>query len=65
MAQILQCFIILPLLGFILCALLPAKKENAQSKISLLTLTLHLAGILGFVIYWLVNGSPVLDIRHL
>jgi len=64
MTQLLQVFILLPLVGFLLSILLPRKKERVISKLVIATLTLHLLSIVGFAGFWIFNGSPALDIKH-
>lgn len=64
MAQLLQLFILLPLAGFLTSLLIPRKKERIMSALAIGTIGLHLAGILFFILYWLTNDHPVLDIKH-
>jgi NADH-quinone oxidoreductase subunit L len=65
MAQLLQLFILIPLIGFFFSLLVPRKKERAISWIALVTVGLHLAGIWIFSAGWLLNDHPVLDIKHI
>jgi NADH:ubiquinone oxidoreductase subunit 5 (subunit L)/multisubunit Na+/H+ antiporter MnhA subunit len=65
MAQVLQFFVLLPLLGFFIGMLLPARKERLISGLAIATAMLHLIGVAGFIIYWLLNNFPVLDIKHI
>lgn len=65
MAYILQLFILLPLMGFLAAMLTPRKKEKALSGIAITITGIHLAGILTFVVFWLMNDHPVLDIKHI
>jgi NADH:ubiquinone oxidoreductase subunit 5 (subunit L)/multisubunit Na+/H+ antiporter MnhA subunit len=64
MSQYLQLFILIPLAGFFLSLLIPRKNERSISGIVLGTVVMHLVVLAGFVVYWLMNGHPVLDIRH-
>jgi NADH-quinone oxidoreductase subunit L len=65
MSQLLQLFIWLPISGFLFSLLIPRKKETVISGIAIATAGIHLAGILVFTAYWLLNGYPVLDIKHI
>lgn len=64
MAQLLQFFILIPLAGFFISLLLPRKNERIISSIAIGTIVLHLAAVVAFCVYWLANGYPVLDIKH-
>jgi NADH-quinone oxidoreductase subunit L len=65
MSQILQLFILLPLLGFLLSLLVPRKKEKIISGIAIATTAICLAGIITFGVYWILHGRGVLDIKHI
>ncbi|HEX8331096.1 MAG TPA: proton-conducting transporter membrane subunit [Segetibacter sp.] len=65
MSQILQLFIVLPLLAFVASLLIPRKQERAISWLVVGTTSLHFAGCLAFIIYWIINDHPILDIKHI
>lgn len=65
MPQILQLFVLMPLLGFVMSMLMPPKKEKAIAWIAMTTTGVHLAVFLVFALYWLMNGHAVLDIKHI
>lgn len=65
MTPILQLFIFIPLLGFIISLLIPDKNETAISRTAFLTVGLTLFLVLGFVGYWLFNGHPVLNLKEI
>lgn len=65
MESILQIFIIIPLLGFVISLLIPGKKENSISWISYITVGLHFAMTIAFVAYWLFTGRPTLNFREI
>lgn len=65
MNQFLQFFIWTPLAGFVLSLLIPRKKEFAISAVSIVSSGALLFGSLAFVVYWLSNHSPTLDIKHI
>ena len=65
MAQLLQLFIWLPLIGFFASLLVPRKKERPISGIAIATVGLHLLGILIFIGLWIADGLQILDIKHI
>lgn len=58
-------FILLPFTGFLISLLVPAKKERLISGITFFTAGLHFTGALGFLIIWLINSHPVLNIQEI
>jgi NADH-quinone oxidoreductase subunit L len=64
MYLLLQLFILLPLLGFVLSVFIPKKKEKILSNIAIGTVGLHLIGTIAFIGFWLLNSHPVLDSKH-
>lgn len=65
MVQLLQFFILIPLAGTFITLLLPPKKEPVISRVAIGTISVYLAGFLLFVVSWLMNGYPTLDIKHI
>jgi NADH-quinone oxidoreductase subunit L len=65
MSQLLQLFILVPLFYFIVSLLFPRKKEKLIAQTAITAVTVYVAGIVSFIVYWLVNGHPVLDIKHI
>jgi NADH-quinone oxidoreductase subunit L len=65
MSTLLQLFILIPLAGFLFSLLVPRKKERIISGIALGTIGIHLSAIVAFIVYWLINNYPVLDIKHI
>ncbi len=63
--SLLPLFIYIPLAGFLVSLLLPRKKETAISWLAIGTIGLHILGVMGLVIYWLVLGQPTWDLKHL
>ena len=64
MSQLLQFFIWVPLLGFIISLMLPGKNERLISSVTIGTAGINLLGALSFVTYWFMNEHPVLDIKQ-
>ncbi len=64
MEQLLQFFVLLPLAAFAASLILPRKKERIISSLVISAISIHLSGIISFVLYWLLNDTPVLDIKH-
>src|SRR5688572_12159967 len=61
MTSLMHFFLLLPLVGFIISLLVPAKHEALLSKVAFLTAGIHLVGALIFLVYWLLHGHPTLD----
>jgi NADH:ubiquinone oxidoreductase subunit 5 (subunit L)/multisubunit Na+/H+ antiporter MnhA subunit len=64
MSQILQLFVLVPLLAFLASMLVPRRKEKIISWLAIATTGVHLAGCLIFIVFWMINGHAVLDIKH-
>ena len=68
----LPLFVIIPLLGFIISLLVPAKKENTISWTVSLTMGIHTIMVFGFTGFWLLNhcetqhtqGIPLFTTAH-
>ena len=50
---------------FLVSMFFPRKKEKAISFTAIATVVAHLLSYLPFVVYWLANGYPLLDIKHI
>ena len=65
MNEILQYFLLLPLLGFVVSLLLAESKEKLISSTAFGTVFLQLIGIVIFIIVWIFNGSDDLNFKEL
>ena len=65
MLQLLQLFIWIPLIGFIASLFIPKKNEKGISGIAIAFTLIHLISVLSFIIFWIVNGSEILNIKHI
>ncbi len=65
MSSILQLFIWVPLFGFLINALIPSKKEKMLSGIAIATFGVQLIGIIAFIVFWLINKTQTLNIKHI
>lgn len=65
MSSLLHFFVLLPLAGFLLSLLMPAKKETFIFWVTHVTVILHLAGAFSFLAYWIANGYPTLDMKEI
>ncbi len=63
MASVLQIFIFLPLLGFLLSLTHPEQDETRISRTALATVGAHLLGFVAFLAYWAWHGMPTLDLK--
>src|SRR5688572_28905048 len=64
MEQLLQLFILIPLAGFLISLMLPRKSESLIAVTAITTVSFHLLGAMTFVIAWLINQYPILDVKH-
>jgi NADH-quinone oxidoreductase subunit L len=64
MASIIQFFIFIPLLGLIISLFIPNKKETSLSWVAFLTVGINLFSLSIFVIYWLFNQYPILNLKE-
>ena len=62
MSSLLHLFIILPLAGFIISLLIPKKQESLISWTVFGIVGLHFFGSIVFVVFWLLNGHPTLNL---
>lgn len=65
MTKILVLFILVPLAGFLVSLVVPARKEGLMSQVAFGTVGLTLFGFQLFALYWLVQGSPTLNLKEL
>lgn len=65
MNELLQYFILLPFLGFIISLFLPESKEKAISWTAFGTVFLQLVGLVAFIIFWIIDGAKDLDLVEL
>jgi NADH-quinone oxidoreductase subunit L len=65
MTSILNFFILLPFIGYIVSLLIPAKQETFISRVAFFTTGLHLAVAIGFLGWWLFNGHATLNIKDI
>ncbi len=64
MAQVIPFFILLPLAGFLLTMVLPARQEEMISKTSFLTVGIHTLGLQVFLVYWFWIGYPAVNVKE-
>jgi len=64
MEYIINLFIVLPFLGFLLSILIPRKNEVALSTVSFTTVGVQFFLTLGFVVLWIVNGSQDFNMKE-
>jgi NADH:ubiquinone oxidoreductase subunit 5 (subunit L)/multisubunit Na+/H+ antiporter MnhA subunit len=56
---------LIPLAGFLVSLVVPAKKEGLMSWVAFGTVGLTLGGFQLFALYWLIQGSPTLNLKEL
>jgi NADH-quinone oxidoreductase subunit L len=64
MNEILQIFIALPLVGFIISLLLPEKKETLISWVAFGTVFTQLVALTIFIIFWVIDGGNHLNFNE-
>lgn len=62
---LLQFFIFLPVLGFLVSLLIPGNKESLISKAAFVTVGLHLITFQIFLVYWIWHGHPTLNLKEI
>jgi NADH-quinone oxidoreductase subunit L len=65
MEQILQYFLVVPFLGFIVSMFLPEKKEKLISGIAFGTVFIQFLGLVLFIGFWIFNGSEDLNLKEI
>lgn len=65
MEQILQYFLVLPFLGFIVSIFLPEKNEKLISGIAFGTVFIQFLGLVLFIGFWIINGSEDLNLKEI
>lgn len=65
MNEILQYFILLPFIGFVISLLIPERKESSISLLAFGIVFTQLTGIAIFTIIWIINGSKTLNLDEL
>mgnify|MGYP006179173189 FL=1 len=65
MENILQFFLMFPILGFLISVLMPEKKEKLISGIAFATVFTQFLGIVIFCIIWILNDSPDLNLKEI
>jgi len=65
MEQLLQLFIFVPLAGFLISFFFSNKQEKYISAVAFITVGSQLLGLTAFISFWLISGSPDLNLKHL
>ena len=65
MESVLHVFIVIPLLGFLITILISPRNESAISWVTYLLTGLHLILAQIFIVFWILDGSPQLNIKDL
>lgn len=64
MNYFLVVFIAIPALGFLLSLLVDGRREYRLSALAFGTVGLQLVVALGFTVYWLTQGAPILNVKE-
>lgn len=65
MQTLIQLFVLLPVVGFIINTLLPRKNEKLIANTAIYSVGLHFIGFIAFVAYWLFSGHPSFDFKNI
>ncbi|MEQ3661556.1 MAG: proton-conducting transporter membrane subunit [Flavobacterium sp.] len=65
MNEILQFFIAMPFLGFIISLALPERKENAISWVAFGTVLIQLISVIIFSVFWILEGADHLNLKEI
>jgi len=65
MQSIIQYFILLPLIGYIISILIPSKSEKLISNSAIYMVGLHFISFVCFLGYWLFNGHNTIDFKNI
>ena len=63
MKELIEYFVLLPFIGFVVSIIIPRKNENAISKTAIYTVGLHFLSFVSLVMYWIFNEYPTYDIK--
>jgi NADH-quinone oxidoreductase subunit L len=64
MEQLVNFFVLIPLIGFIIGLIIPSKNEAALSKVTYTIVGIHLLSALVFTSWWIWNGSHVINLKE-
>lgn len=65
MTLLLNIFIFVPLIGFVISLLIPDKKETLLSRVAFFSAGINLLSAVVFIAYWLINNHPTLNVKDL
>lgn len=63
MNLLIQIFVVIPLLGFLISLVAPARNEKLISRVAQFTMGANALGVVLFAAYWLFMAHPVVDTR--
>ena len=61
---IILSFIMIPIFGFIISLIIPQRKELELSRIAIYTTVLQFIIVLSFIVYWVLKGMPLINIKE-
>lgn len=65
MEKLIVLFILIPIAGFLISLLIPAKNEKAISSTAFMATGLNVILVTGFIIYWWVEGGKALNVNEM
>lgn len=64
MMNLLKLFVLIPIIGFVVCSFIPKHMENAVSRTINTVIGLHLVCACAFILLWLSSGFPTLETKE-
>lgn len=65
MEKLLQLFVLIPLLGYVLSLFVPEKREQAMAILSASTVGVFLLAFIGFSIAWFIGPADILNLKEI
>lgn len=65
MEKLLQLYIIIPFIAFIISLFFSPKNEKTISIWAIGSVGIHILGVVTFILFWAINGAEMLDIKHI
>ena len=62
-SEIINFWVFIPFIGFLLSLCMPAKREDLVSKVASYTIGIHLLGLAAFTILWAIDGFQNLNVK--
>jgi NADH:ubiquinone oxidoreductase subunit 5 (subunit L)/multisubunit Na+/H+ antiporter MnhA subunit len=61
--EIINFWVFIPFIGFLLSLCMPSKREDLVSKVASYTIGIHLLGLVAFTLFWAIDGFQNLNVK--